>query len=284
MARLLFSDAHLHLNPVGGVGARGIVDRLVKEGFWFVGLVSLPPYHYGFNTPTLSSFEKALDILVSQARLLRERGIKVKLLAGFHPAEVDAYNKQGLGLEEVYTLAERVLKLIESKIKEGVIDGIGEVGRQHYGTSFGRISVSEAVMIRALELARDLGAVVHLHLDQSGWATCHLVDMLTGLVKIDRSKVLVHHANTATAQACVQRGLPVSVPVKHDLDRTIGFDGEVLVESDFIDDNQRPGVSAYPWEIARVVNSLIASGRISEEMAYRVMVDNVVKFYGVEPP
>ena len=281
---MLFSDAHLHLNPVKGLGAERVGEKLAREGFWFTGLVGLPPYYYGLNKPSVDSFEKAINILVSQARALREKGIKVKTLAGFHPAEVDEYNRMGLTIREVYELAERVLKLIESKIKEGVIDGIGEVGRQHYGTSYARISVAESVMIRALELARDLNVVVHLHLDQSGWPTCHLLSKVVELIGVKRKLVLVHHANKHSAQPCVEYGLPISAPVKQEIPEIIRLPGLILVESDYIDDNERPGASSYPWDIASVFTRLVKTGVIEEGVASRVLVDNIVDYYGVEPP
>lgn len=281
---MLFSDAHLHLNPVKGLGAERVGEKLARDGFWFTGLVGLPPYHYGLDKPSLDSFEKAISILASQARALREKGIKVKTLAGFHPAEVDEYNRMGLTIREVYELAERVLKLIESKIKEGVIDGIGEVGRQHYGTSYARISVAESVMIRALELARDLNVVIHLHLDQSGWPTCHLLSKVIELIGVKRKLVLIHHVNKHSAQPCIEYGLPVSAPVKQEVHEIVRLPGLILVESDYIDDNERPGVSSYPWDIASVFTRLVKTGVIDEGVASKVLVENVVEYYGVEPP
>jgi TatD-related deoxyribonuclease len=57
-----------------------------------------------------------------------------------------------------------------------------------------------------------------------------------------------------------------------------------MLESDFLDDPRRPGVSAYPWDIPVLVRELITRGAINEEIAYKVLVDNVVKYMNIKPP
>ncbi|WP_440059189.1 TatD family hydrolase [Thermogladius sp. 4427co] len=282
--KVKFSDAHMHLNPVKGMGAARVSDRLVKEGFWFIALVSLPPYHYGFEYIGIESYEKALEILVREARHLREKGLRVSVFAGFHPAEIDEYEKKGINIREIYELAEKVLSLIEKKIREGEIDGIGEVGRQHYGTSYSRISLSELIMIKSMELAKDLNVPVHLHLDQSGWSLCRLVSKIAELVGVRKELLLIHHASKSTAISCTGESLYVSIPVKNLQEYIVDIKARALVESDFIDDNTRPGVAAYPWEIPRIARSLVNSGVLDEDTLYKIMVDNIVEFYRVESP
>lgn len=281
---LRFSDAHMHVNPVRGMGAAKVAREMKKRGFWFAALVLLPPYHYGIEGFGVEVYAKAIELLLEQARAFTSEGIKVSLLAGFHPAEVDEYSRRGKSLREVYELAEKVLELEADLAKRGVLSGIGEVGRQHYGTSPPRVVVSELVMVKALEIARDLSLPVHLHLEQGGWATCSFVDRLSKLVGARREKLLVHHASEATAEACAALGVPVSFPIKQKLEALRGLGGLVLVESDFIDDNARPGVSAYPWEISERLLGAIERGVLGEDDVERLMVDNVAKFYGVEPP
>ena len=53
----------------------------------------------------------------------------------------------------------------------------------------------------------------------------------------------------------------------------------VLVESDFIDDPRRPGVSSYPWDIPLRINELINEGVIEESYVEKIMTDYVRKAY-----
>jgi TatD-related deoxyribonuclease len=62
------------------------------------------------------------------------------------------------------------------------------------------------------------------------------------------------------------------------------FTPSYTVESDFIDDPKRPGVSSYPWQIIENQLRLLNEGFVSEEYLYKLNVDNIVKIYGEKPP
>jgi TatD-related deoxyribonuclease len=62
------------------------------------------------------------------------------------------------------------------------------------------------------------------------------------------------------------------------------FEPSYTIESDFIDDPKRPGVSSYPWQIIENQRKLLDEGLISEEYLYKLNVDNIAKAYNVTPP
>ncbi|MEM4537491.1 MAG: TatD family hydrolase [Thermosphaera sp.] len=285
---MIFADAHLHSNPVYGLGAEKIAKKFRKEGGWFITLVALPPHYYGFSDASQESYRKVLDLVVREAEAARHEGLVVRVLAGFHPSEIDEYLRRGLSKKEVYELSVEVLKIIEDYLKKGLINGIGEVGRQHYGTSPDRIVLSELIMTEALELSCDYGCVVHLHLEQGGWVTVFSVKKILERLSCKNNKVVLHHVNYETGVWSSKLGLPASIPVKTGLEKILAtpqlsFEN-FLVESDFIDDPKRPGVSAYPWDIPRFFNEKLERNEISEELAFRINVDNVSKVYEATPP
>jgi len=281
---MIFSDAHLHTNPVKGLGARRVAEKFRREGGWFIALVALPPYHYGIEELSEDSYRKVLEILNKEANTAREHGLKVARLMGFHPAEVDEYYRRGIKGSRLYEFATRVLKLIEDALRNGLLDGIGEVGRQHYGTSVERIVLSEMVMTDALQLSRDYDVVVHLHLEQGGWITAHSINRLIRQLGLKPGKIILHHSNMETAITADELGLAYTIPVKSFDNRLASMKlRNALIESDFIDDPRRPGVAAYPWEIPKVVKSHLDAGIIGEEYAYRIMVDNISRYYNISP-
>uniref|UniRef100_A0A7C2FHK0 Hydrolase TatD n=1 Tax=Thermosphaera aggregans TaxID=54254 RepID=A0A7C2FHK0_9CREN len=285
---MLYADSHLHTNPLHGYGAGRVAKKFKKEGGWFIALVSLPPHHYGFTETSIDSYRKTLDLLVREAAAAREEGLSVVALAGFHPSEVDEYLRRGLSKKEVYELAVKVLDLITDYIGKGLIHGIGEVGRQHYGTSPERLVLSETIMIDALELACQHSVPVHLHLEQGGWATAFNIAKILGKISCKSGRVLLHHVNYETGLWSSMLGLPATLPVKTSLEKILAAPGirldRFLVESDFIDDPKRPGVSAYPWEIPRFFNEKLERKEVSEEAVFKLNVDNVSRIYGVPPP
>ncbi len=282
---MLFSDAHLHVNSLRGIGAEKVARRFKREGGWFMAIIALPPYHYGFTEPTIDSYKKALNVLIGDVHKVKNEGLKVAAFMGVHPAEIEHYYRQGLRGERAFRLLEEVLKLLETAFKEGLIQGIGEVGRPHYSTSPERAILAEVVMMRSLILAKDLGALVQLHLEQGGYATAYSIKLLVDVLKLDVSKVVIHHASLETAKWAEELGLLFTAPIKQFDEKYVSLKAlKCMVESDFLDDPTRPGTSAYPWEIPRVISSYVSRGLLTEDYAYKILVDNVVKYFGVEPP
>ncbi len=284
--KLLYSDAHCHSNPVEGLGARRIARRFKKVGGWFIALVGLPPYHYGFSELTIDSYRKALDLVIREANTLRDEGIRTSVFFGFHPAEVDHFFKVGWELERIISFAEEVFKLVTRYHSEGLIDGLGEVGRQHYSTAPARLVASEIILMKAMEVAKDNNLFMHLHLEQGGYVTVESIDRLIKCIGVSREKIFLHHASYNEAVYAEERGFWYTIPAKRRIYEKVlrKTPVHVLTESDFIDDPRRPGVSSYPWDIPARLSELVAAGIVDEEYVYKIEVDNIVRAYDVEAP
>jgi TatD-related deoxyribonuclease len=282
---VLFSDTHLHVNPVRGLGAEKIAKKFKREGGWFIAIVALPPYYYGFEEISIESYMRVIELISREAARARELGLEVARFMGIHPAEIDEYYKRGVRGEKLYSFLNEVLKLVENAVRNGLLDGIGEVGRQHYTTSPERFVFSEVLMRNAMILAKDLGVPLQLHLEQGGFITVLSIKTLVDSLGINSKHVILHHTNTETSSWANNYKLPFTAPVKYFNEEYLKSGIEYcMLESDFLDDPRRPGVSAYPWEIPVVVRNLVAKGGINEEQAYRILVDNVVKYMNVESP
>lgn len=282
---MIYSDAHLHVNPVSGLGADRIARKFKSEGGWFISIVSLPPYHYGYNEVSIDSYRKVIELINREAIKAKSHGLTVARFMGFHPAEIDHYYRLGVSPSKLMRLVDDVVRLIEDALRDGLIDGVGEMGRQHYGTSTERLVFSEIVMVRLLSIARDYGVPVQLHLEQGGLVTAYSIKLISSIVGLHSSKVIIHHANMETATWAEHLEMPFTAPVKQFNDKYASLKWRYcMIESDFIDDPSRPGVSAYPWEIPEVIESHVRNGVLSEEDAYRILVDNITRFFGVKPP
>ncbi len=286
MCTVLFSDAHLHVNPVKGFGAEKIAKRFKKENGWFIAIVALPPYYYDFEEISPSSYMRVLDLLNKEAAKAKEVGLEVVKFMGIHPAEIDEYYRRGVKGEKLYSVLREVLKLIENSIKNGLLDGIGEVGRPHYTTSPERLVLSEIIMRDAMTIAKDLGVPLQLHLEQGGFITALSIKLLLNMLGLSNRQAILHHVNSETSFWASIHSLPFTAPVKYFNEEYLksNLAEYCMLESDFLDDPRRPGVSAYPWDIPVAVRELIARGLITEELAYKILVDNVVKYFSVKPP
>ncbi len=289
---LLFADAHGHSNPVRGLGASRIAERFREAGGWFMALVAHSPTAYGIDPLGFEAYKEAIEVHLGECKAAEDAGVKVACLAGFHPAEVDKLvDRYKVDPLRVLELGIRVVDYAASLCREGVLDGIGEVGRQHYRTTADRALVAQAIMERALEHARDHGCVVHLHLENAGRHTVALTDIAASRLGLPREaavKVVFHHSKPVMVHEAASRGYSATLPgVPRLLEHAVShgrLEPVYMVESDFIDDPARPGVVVYPWEMALAMERLARRSLVDEEYLYKINVDNVVSVYGVRPP
>jgi TatD-related deoxyribonuclease len=281
------ADSHAHVNPVKGLGAREVAKRFKSSGGWFIALVSLPPTAYGLEGSSVEVYVKAALIHSNECKEAREAGLKVYCLAGFHPAEVDKLiDRNGLKPLEVLELGLKVLEELSKLVDKGEIDGIGEVGRQHYKTSSERVLVANMILEKAMEISRDKDIIVHMHLEQAGEATVELVDVIVRRLKANREKLVFHHAEPRMAIEASKRGYPATIPgIQRLLEYTIEkLEPTYMIESDYLDDPKRPGAVTYPWDMADNVRRISSKSREIAERMYKVNVDNVAKTYKIKPP
>lgn len=284
---MIYSDAHAHANPLKGLGAKAIAEKFRGSGGWFIALVSLPPTSLGLE-PNLEGFSKSLELVISECSRAREAGVRVACLGGFHPGMVDKMiDRLGMKPEDAYRVSIQAIDLAAREIKRGSLDGIAEVGRPHYQVKPHYVVISELILDHALERARDLGAIVHLHLEEGGWATAFDIKKRLDRIGIAVEKVAMHHAKPGLAEHAISMGIPATIPALYPvisrIARTIDK-ALYMLESDYIDDPSRPGRVLYPWEISENTEKAVREGILTEEKAYRIHVDNISKFYGVEPP
>ncbi len=281
------ADAHTHTNPVRGLGSEKIAERFKRAGGWFMAIVSLSPWAYGIDFSGVDSYVKVHEILVRECMEAEKAGLKTSCLAGFHPADVDRLiDKYRMDPLEVLDVGLKVVEEVARACREGVLDGIGEVGRQHYKTTPERAIISQLVMERAIEYARDHDCIVHLHLENKGRITVDLVDLAVkrlGAEKV-KDRIVFHHFKPGHALIANEYGYPSTVPgTPQLLDHALGrVEPVFMLESDHIDDPMRPGAVVYPWVMADHVQRI--AKRVGEEYLYKVNVDNIVRVYRVEPP
>ena len=287
MKAVLVGDSHSHSNPVKGLGASEIASRFRREGGWFMAILSLNPWSYGIEPPNLEAYERVVKLVVSECRRARDAGLKVACFSGFHPADVERLiDRYRIKPEEVLRLGVKVVSMAARLCREGVLDGIGEVGRQHFKTSPERVAIAMEIAAEAL-LAAEEGCLVQLHLEQGGRITVETVHRMVdraGLSTSSRARIIFHHSTVAMAEAARSLGYWSTVPGVPKLLDYAAFNVKpvFLVESDFIDDPRRPGVVVYPWVMAAKLRDLASQG--AEDWVYKVSVDNVVRVFGVEPP
>jgi len=282
---VLFADAHAHANFVSGLGAEKVAEKFSRSGGWFMAFVSLPPWHYGVTPHSFEDYARVISSFIADCHRASSH-VRAACFVGFHPAEVDRLVSMGMSIDRVLKLGVRIIEYIGELCKRGEVNGIGEVGRQHYKSMPERFAVAQAIMQKALEVSRDHDCLLHLHLEEAGSVTVDTVDMLVKTIGVRRGNVLFHHATLKIAERAHALGYHSTIPGRpKQLEAAITRLPPVFMpESDYLDDPRRGCSVVCPWDMASWLKKTIAQGLASEEYMARINIDNIVDFYRVEPP
>ena len=284
---MFFADAHCHANSVKGLGAKGIAEKFKKHGGWFIAFIGLSPWHYGL-IPTYENYIKTFHHMIRENAKAR-RHVKTACLLGFHPADlnklVDIY---GLKAENAFNLAIRVLDYVLKLCKEGIIDGIGEIGRPHYKVDPKFVIANELIMEYVFKRISEerIDCIIHLHLEQGGRITVESIKNIISRYNVARNIILFHHSKPGLIEYALEERFPASLPGIKELILwgTRKLKPAYVFESDFLDDPSRPGTVVYPWVMVNNQCELLNKDSSLEEYFARINVDNIARFYKVEPP
>ena len=282
---LRVGDAHGHVNPVRGMGPEKLAERFRESSGWFMGLVSLLSWSQGGLARRVDDYVKVFRACIRAGEVFRKAGLRCAVIIGVPPAELVQLVNAGLSVEEAKALVLDAYRAAAGLVEEGLAQGLGEVGRPHFPVRSEVLEACNEVFDEVLAMARDLGCVVHVHVERRGTST--VLDVAQRASRTGARRVLLHHAEPWVWRRARSAGLACSIPARRrDLVEALSGRGPpgFMVESDFLDDPRRPGAVVAPWSIASTFNSLIEEGGLSVEEASKILIDEVAKFYSVEPP
>jgi TatD-related deoxyribonuclease len=266
-------DNHLHLDPDAGRGLDAVAD-FVHLGGTHLLVVNKPSWHLGDVPESAADFDHAfavtLDVVDGATGVLPGRAWPV---LGVHPGLVSRLvDDAGLAPAAAADLMCAGLDRAAEHVRRG--DALAlKSGRPHYEVSDAVRAASNEVMCHAFALGAELDCAVQLHTE----ATDDL---------------------TEVAAWAEERGLPAHRVVKHyaggrlsgptpsvmsDTDRlTVAAEaGEpFLMETDFVDDPDRPGAVLGPKTVPRRVRWLLEDGY--DDAVERAHVRTPERVYGID--
>jgi TatD-related deoxyribonuclease len=264
------TDDHIHFDPVNGRGLEAAKD-FRRAGGTHLFLVSKPSWSFGITPGKGEDFIPVFEGTLSIARQIRDLGITVFPVLGVHPAEITR-------LAEVMGLprAEQVMFKGLDAAAEFVVRGEAvalKSGRPHYEVAGEVLDASNRILRHALLLAGESGCAVQLHAE--GGPCSDVIEMAreTGL---PAEKIVKHFATPDTP-------LVPSLIARHEAIPALAGAGRAfMMESDYMDENARPGSVIGPKSVPRFTRRLLETGELSEEAAHRIHVETPSRTYGVE--
>jgi len=266
-------DNHLHIDPDHGRGMAA-VDDFARLGGTHMIVVNKPSWHLGPVPSDAEDFRPVFETTVDAVREAsdRLRGRAWPVL-GVHPGLISRLvDDEGYDPRAARDLMHEGLSVAAEFVAEGRALGL-KSGRPHYDVSDAVWAASNDVMRRAFEHGAELDCAVQLHTEAS--------EDLTGIAEqatdagMDPTRVVKHYASGKLA------GPTPSVMSEKDWLSTAAERGEpFLMETDFVDDPEKPGMVLGPKTVPRRVRWLSEKGH---EDAIRIAhVETPRAVYGID--
>ncbi len=257
----MITDNHMHLDRRGMY--LEAVKQFRKAGGGRIILVQKPSFPHDLEG-FISSFDETIA-MCEEAR----KYVECYPVIGLHPAEFDRLISQGKK-----DLCYRILDIVETYIEEKKVVGMGEFGRPHYPVSPETTAEAHTYMVEALKRSRDADCPIQLHtesLDSSG------VSDLDSLVqKLGLKKVIKHFSSPFHSY---NHMVPSVLATESNVEKILSQ--RFLMETDYLDDPNRPGAVLGPQTVPKTTRKLLEKGVLTEEMAARIHEDEIVSLYSL---
>ena len=260
-------DQHIHLDRNNRY--LDAISEFINSGGTGINLVHKPDFT---NLPrNITEYKHAYENTLEMAQEIREKfGIEVSVILGPHPV---SWEKQihDIGIQNSTFLHLQAVKLAIEYISSGHAVCLGEVGRPHYPVDSEVWKSANEILLEIMKLAAEAKISIQLHVEDNGEETYSDLAKLCDEANLPRHLAIRHYA-PANISTEFTHGLSVTVSVgKGSIEEII----ETLpncksywgMETDFLDDMNRPGAVLGPKTIPKRTHQLaekLASSGYSE--------------------
>lgn len=274
--KIPITDEHMHIDP----RAKGLkaVKEFQNTGGTHIFLVMKPSWTIGVNVSKaedhIAVFEETIDI----SRQINETGVTSFPVLGVHPAELTKLT-ENIELKKAVEIMKGGLDIAAGYVERGQAVGL-KSGRPHYPVSEEVWAASNEIMEYAFTLAAELDCAIQLHTETVEEA--ELTDIAERAKKsgIKMHRVVKHYA-PPLVDVCEKLGImPGVLAGKGAIEEALEQGTRFMLETDYIDDVDRPGAVLGPKTIPRKTLKLIE--QYGEEPFWKVHKENPEMVYDVD--
>ncbi len=268
--RFPITDDHIHIDPRNGRGVEA-AKEFYRAGGTHLFLVTKPSWSSGIVPACGNDYRAVFDATLSVAEEVTQTGLVVFPVLGVHPAEITYFSDLRPAAESARIMQEG-LEVAAEYVQEGRAVAL-KSGRPHYEMDDEVARLSNQVLSRALTLAAREGCGLQIHAESG---PCEDIVSMARDVGMDPSRVVKHFADPSTP-------LVPSLVARHEAVPEVARSGRgFMLESDYMDELERPGAVIGPKSVPRFSLRLLETGAITEEALARCHVDTPSVTYGVE--
>jgi len=275
-AKIPITDNHMHIDPrVRGLEA---VKDFKNSGGTHIILVTKPSWSLGITVKKPEDYIQVFDETIKIASKIREMGVGAFPVLGVHPAEISRLTEY-MELKKATEIMKKGLELASGYVEKGLAVGI-KSGRPHYPVSAEVWEASNEVMEYAFSLGKEQDCAVQLHTESVGEPELQDISERARKTGIKMYKVVKHYA-PPLVKTCEELGLfPGVISVKGAIEHALEEGTRFMMETDYIDDSDRPGAVLGPKTVPRRTKKLMEM--YGEEPFWVIHKENPEKVYEIE--
>lgn len=263
------TDDHIHIDPVNGRGLEAVKDFL-HAGGTHLFLVSKPSWSLSVHPSGGTDYAPVFDETIRVAGLIAELGVVSFPVLGVHPAEISRLTER-MSLAEATAVMKGGLDCAAGYVLEGKAVAL-KSGRPHYDVTPDVMAASNEVLFHALTKSAECRCALQIHAETG---PCLDVPDMAKRAGVPINRVVKHYGSPDTP-------LHPSVIARHEsIPHLIREHRRFTMESDYMDENSRPGAVMGPKSVPRYTNQLLASGGMTEEDCFFIHAETVERVYGV---
>lgn len=271
-------DNHIHLRADHrGVEAAKDFERAGGTAF----MLTHTPYD---DVPVreASDYGRAYAKTIRMAEAVRAAtSIRVFVALGPYPVEFVRL-AETIGIESASEVMRDGVDLAGRLVEDHAAVALGEVGRPHFPTRPEIVRACNELLGYTLTAARRIGCAVILHTEDPTPQTFAEFASIADRAGFPRDRLVKHHSTPLTRPE-ENHGLVPSILAKEDLvvQAALGGGG-FLLETDYIDDPQRPGAVLGPATVPRKTKAWLEKGVLMKEAARTVHKELPERTYGIQ--
>jgi len=262
-------DNHIHMSPSGrNVDALREYQAAGGTGLTLVTL-PYPEVHISSGDDFARSYEVTYS-LAAKAR--EETDLEINIAVGPYPILLMSL-AEVFGLEKAEEFMIRGMEDAARDVAEGRACAIGEIGRPHFPVEKDVWDASNRVLLRGMELAKELDVPVIIHCENNDDTDRSLAE-LADMAGLDRGLV-VKHSSPPWVTPEETYGVMPSIPAsKTNIKEAIGKGTDrFMIETDYIDEIDKPGMMMPVTTVPKKVASWVENGQVPEDSIYRICKD-----------
>ena len=273
---MIIFDNHLHLRR-DGLFFNAVKDFKKAGGTHFIlcqyPMTSIVIKEKGYNAAYFKTLKMAEEIR-------KECDVSVFVTVGPYPVDylklIEKFDRNTT-IEIMKKGMDQAAKLCEEK----KCVAIGEIGRPHFSVDKQIFDDSNEILFYGMQKAKEVDVPVVLHTESTTPESCKEFVEMGKKAGLSADKIVKHFSPPLVLKKENYGLMPSVLASKKNILAAIEKGTRFMMETDYMDDLNRPGAVLGPKTIPRITLDLLKKEILTEKQAYIIHKENPEKTYGI---